>query len=115
MQVDNWSLGTAEITHQPTDKSPSSPIPADGAIDTLVVNIECLASDGIRSLEVAYYEDLLGFPPEDSTAAAPPYPAKGAAAPLSASKGPRRTSPFRPPPSSGPAPPAVPAPWSHTV
>ncbi len=75
------------------------------------MNIECLASDGIRSLEVAYYEDLLGFPPEDAAAqhghghgqGPPPYPAKPAA-PFSASKGPRRTSPFRPaPPATGPA------------
>lgn len=35
---------------------------SDGAIDTLVVNVECLHGASIRSVEVTYYEDLLGFP-----------------------------------------------------
>ena len=38
---------------------------SDGAIDTLVVNIECLRGESVRSLEVTYYEDLLGFPREE--------------------------------------------------
>ncbi|KAM3574954.1 hypothetical protein VYU27_003081 [Nannochloropsis oceanica] len=38
---------------------------SDGAIDTLVVNIECLRGESVKSLEVTYYEDLLGFPRDD--------------------------------------------------
>ena len=37
----------------------------DGAIDTLVINVDCLDTESIQSLEVTYYEDLLGFPPDE--------------------------------------------------
>ena len=61
---------------------------SDGAIDTLVVNIECLRGDKIRTLEVTYYEDLLGFPRDGSEEAEHPHAQAAAAATAAAGSSP---------------------------
>lgn len=35
----------------------------DSAVDTLIVNVDCLDPSTIDSLTVTYYEDLFAFPP----------------------------------------------------
>lgn len=40
----------------------------DSAVDTLIVNVDCLDPSTIDSLTVTYYEDLFAFPPSTKNA-----------------------------------------------